>query len=158
MGYITLVSTVAAGLLLVGTVTVAAESKATQERVERGRYLVKVAGCNDCHTPGYAPAAGAVDESLWLTGDRLGMAGPWGTTYPTNLRLSLNAMSEDDWVAHARHLETRPPMPWFALHAMTDDDLRAIHAFVTSLGPAGQAAPAALPPGVAAEGPVVRFP
>jgi hypothetical protein len=21
--------------------------------IERGRYLAKIAGCNDCHTPGY---------------------------------------------------------------------------------------------------------
>ena len=26
--------------------------------VERGRYLAKIAGCNDCHTPGYPQAAG----------------------------------------------------------------------------------------------------
>ena len=25
---------------------------------ERGRYLIKIAGCNDCHTAGYAEAAG----------------------------------------------------------------------------------------------------
>ena len=40
--------------------------------VERGRYLTHVAGCNDCHTPGYAAADGRVPESLWLTGDALG--------------------------------------------------------------------------------------
>lgn len=32
-----------------------------------GRYLVKTTGCNDCHTPGYAPSAGAVPEAQWLT-------------------------------------------------------------------------------------------
>ena len=26
--------------------------------IERGRYLVKIAGCNDCHTAGYPEAGG----------------------------------------------------------------------------------------------------
>ena len=43
--------------------------------VERGRYLAKIAGCNDCHTPGYAQMDGKVPEKLWLTGDQLGCLG-----------------------------------------------------------------------------------
>jgi uncharacterized membrane protein len=27
---------------------------------QRGRYLVQITGCNDCHTAGYAAAEGAV--------------------------------------------------------------------------------------------------
>lgn len=147
-----------ASLAVAGAAIAAAPDDKTADAVARGRYLVRVAGCNDCHTPGYGPAAGAVDDSLWLTGDRLGFTGPWGTTYATNLRLLLAGMSADDWVTHARTAQARPPMPWFNLQAMTDDDLRAIHAFVTSLGPAGQPAPDYLPPGTTAPGPVVRFP
>ena len=41
---------------------------------------------------------------------------------------------------------------------MSDRDLEALHAFIGRLGPAGEHAPAALPPGVAAQGPVVQFP
>jgi hypothetical protein len=48
--------------------------------VERGRYLVKIAGCNDCHTRSYAVQGGQVPEPLWLTGDELGWRGAWGTT------------------------------------------------------------------------------
>lgn len=33
-------------------------------------------------------------EGEWLTGDVVGFRGPWGTSYPTNLRLSLGAMTE----------------------------------------------------------------
>src|SRR5262245_32966476 len=61
--------------------------------VERGRYLVKTAGCNDCHTPGYAVTSGGVAENLWLTGDSLGWQGPWGTTYPINLRLYMHSIT-----------------------------------------------------------------
>ena len=131
---------------------------APAQQVERGRYLVRIGGCNDCHTPGYAVAGGDAPDQRWLVGDRLGMQGPWGTTYPSNLRLLLPSMTEQQWVAYARAMQPRPPMPWFNVRAMSDADLRAIYAFVQSIGPAGEPAPAALPPGAAASGPVVRWP
>ncbi|MGX5651050.1 c-type cytochrome [Hydrogenophaga borbori] len=125
--------------------------------VALGRYLVKTSGCNDCHTPGYAPSAGAVPEAQWLTGDAVGLQGPWGTTYPSNLRLQFQQMSEAQWLQRARQ-PMRPPMPWFALRDMADTDLKAIYAYVRAAGPAGQAAPAYAPPGTAVKTPVVVFP
>ncbi|TIM60269.1 MAG: cytochrome c, partial [Mesorhizobium sp.] len=94
---------------------------------------MKIGGCNDCHTPNYLETAGNVPEDRWLIGDSLGFNGQWGTTYPTNLRQLLRTMGEDDWVRSARTIETRPPMPWFNLRAMTEADLRAIHRYVLSL-------------------------
>jgi len=126
--------------------------------IDRGRYLARIAGCNDCHTPGYAQSGGKVDEKLWLTGDHLGWQGPWGTTYAANLRLAMNRYTEDDWVRLAKTAEFRPPMPWFALHDMTESDLRALHRYVRALGPAGEPAPAYLPPGQKPRGPVIAFP
>jgi mono/diheme cytochrome c family protein len=114
--------------------------------VERGRYLVKIAGCNDCHTEGYAPTGGAVPEKEWLMGSVLGFQGDWGTTYPANLRLVMSRMTEAQWMKGARQ-PLRPPMPWFALRDMTDSDLRAIYRYVKALGPAGQPAPAYVAPG-----------
>jgi mono/diheme cytochrome c family protein len=136
----------------------AADTKAKDPLVARGRYLAMIAGCNDCHTPGYAPSGGKVDEKQWLVGDTLGWRGPWGTTYPANLRLYMERLSEKEWVAKARKLETRPPMPWFALNAMTDSDLRAIYRYARSLGPAGEPAPAFVPPGQEPRPPYVTFP
>ena len=133
-------------------------AKPQDAQVERGRYLVKVTGCNDCHTAGYAMAGGKVPEAQWLTGDKLGWQGPWGTTYPINLRLYMTSMSESGWLQSARSLKSRPPMPWFALHDMTDHDLKAIYHYVQWLGPAGEVAPSFVPPGREAKTPVVRFP
>jgi len=144
--------------LIVGSGEAAAAPAADRALVERGRYLVQTAGCNDCHTPGYAEAAGKVPEQAWLTGDRLGWRGPWGTSYATNLRLRLAGMSRDEWLRFARAMEPRPPMPWFNVRAMSDQDLSAIWAFVKALGPTGEPAPQALPPGQAPVGPVVMFP
>lgn len=126
--------------------------------IERGRYLVKVGGCNDCHTPGYGMSAGQVPEKEWLTGDNLGWRGPWGTTYPTNLRLSMNAVKEDDWIRMAQSMKTRPPMPWFTLHAMDKEDLRAIYRYVRHLGKAGKPAPGYVPPERTPAGPFIQFP
>lgn len=131
---------------------------ADAKQVERGRYLVTIAGCNDCHTPGYPMANGKVPEAQWLTGEKLGWRGPWGTTYGTNLRLMVAEMDEAQWLHHVAAMEPRPPMPWFNLRQMTRDDLAAMFQYIKSLGPAGERAPDYVPPGMQVSGPVVDFP
>ena len=150
-------------LLLAGAFAAFAAHKpatgtSSADAVARGRYLVMIGGCNDCHTPGFALAGGHVPEAQWLTGDALGWHGEWGTTYPPNLRLKLNAMDLATWTSYAKGLRTRPPMPYWAINAMSDADLEALWAYVHSLGPAGEPAPQALPPGVVPKGPAVTFP
>ena len=113
----------------------------------RGEYLVRIAGCNDCHTPGYAESGGTTDKAGWLVGSPMGFHGPWGTTYPSNLRLRMQQLTEAQWLEYSANLRTRPMMPDFAVRAMTEEDRRAIYRFVHSLGAAGQPAPEALPPG-----------
>ncbi|MBL0420657.1 cytochrome C [Ramlibacter sp. AW1] len=155
-------------ILLSGTIAGAAsaqgrppaEKQAPGDRgsIERGRYLAKIAGCNDCHTPNYGQSGGKVPEAQWLTGDKLGFRGAWGTTYPANLRLMMQRMSEAEWLKMARTHEMRPPMPWFNLRDMSTQDLRSLYRFVRHLGPAGEPAPEYLPPGQQPQGPVVSFP
>lgn len=134
------------------------QAQQADPRVERGRYLIKIAGCNDCHTAGYAPLGGKVAEAEWLTGDALGWRGPWGTTYPVNLRLYMQTLTEEQWVKRAKTLATRPPMPWFNLHDMSSGDLRAIYRYVRHLGPAGKPAPVYVPPNRTPPQPYVQFP
>jgi mono/diheme cytochrome c family protein len=133
-----------------------AGGKAADAEIARGRYLVTIGGCNDCHTPGYPEQGGAVPESQWLTGVAVGYQGPWGTTYPANLRLVTGRLSEAQWVEHARK-ERLPPMPWFNLRAMTDADLKAMYAFIRSLGAPGKAAPAYVAPGGKVDTPYFVF-
>lgn len=130
---------------------------AGEASVDLGRHVAIVSGCNDCHTPGYPQSGGVLDPKTALTGDTVGFRGPWGTTYPANLRLALAAMSEDDWVVHAKSLETRPPMPWFNLRAMTETELRSFYLYVKSLGEPGEAAPAYVPPGQEPTTPFIVF-
>lgn len=89
---------------------------------------------------------GQVAESEWLTGDAMGWHGPWGTTYPANLRQLVQQMDETTWLKRVRQ-PMRPPMPAPSLRAMSDADLKAIYRYVRSLGAKGQAAPAYVPPG-----------
>jgi mono/diheme cytochrome c family protein len=135
-----------------------ADRKADTELVERGRYLVQIAGCNDCHTPGYAEKGGKVPEKDWLTGDAVGWRGPFGTTYPVNLRLYVAKMSEADWLKRVKTFETRPPMPWFNVRAMADRDQRALYHYLKAAGPAGQPAPAFVPPDRTPPPPYFQFP
>jgi hypothetical protein len=102
-------------LLLVPELSFAAEQKGTSSKmalVERGHYLVTVAGCNDCHSPKKMTPNGPVpDEARLLSGhpadEKLpevpqnifgpdkwgaitnngltGWVGPWGTSYTSNL-------------------------------------------------------------------------
>jgi len=133
-------------------------SPEAKKLIDRGRYLAKISGCNDCHTAAYMPMAGKVPEKDWLTGDSFGWRGPWGTTYAVNLRLYMQPMTEDEWLKRAMTLETRPPMPWWVFREMHKDDLRAIYRYIRFLGPAGQPAPAYVPPDKEPKPPYATFP
>lgn len=118
---------------------------AGQDPIARGEYIVKTSGCNDCHTPGYPESGGQVAQTAWLTGNPVGFLGPWGTTYPTNLRLYVQDIDESEWLTRVRR-PMRPPMPWFSLRDMTDEDLIAVYRFTRSLGAAGERMPVAAGP------------
>ncbi|MGQ7814854.1 hypothetical protein [Metapseudomonas furukawaii] len=135
----------------------AVPAQAENAEVTRGRYLIQVSGCNDCHTSGWMESAGQIPEDRWLTGSPLGWRGPWGTTYASNLRLVAHNLTEAQWLEHARR-EWRPPMPWFNLRRMENDDLLAIYRFIRHLGAAGELAPAYVPPDKTPPMPFAVFP
>lgn len=124
---------------------------------EAGRYLVIVGGCNDCHTPGWGETNGTIPEDEWLTGSPVGFLGPWGTSYPPNLRLTAQATTEEAFVARMQAGMGMPPMPWMNTMLMSEADLRALYRYIRSLGPAGERAPAPLPPGVEPSTPYIPF-
>src|SRR5688572_31053676 len=124
--------------------------------IERGRYLVATSGCNDCHTAGYAENGGTTPQSDWLLGAPVGFRGPWGVSYPANLRLTVQGMSEAEWLRFAR-VERLPPMPWFNLRDMSDEDLRSMYRFIRALGPKGERMPAAVSPNGNVTTPFIQF-
>lgn len=140
-----------------GTSNVLAQTLDPQ-KVERGKYLVTIAGCNDCHTPGYLLSEGKTPEEQWLIGDTFGWRGPWGTTYAANLRTVVQGITEDQWVLLTKNLRARPPMPWFNLNEMKEQDLRAVYQYIRQLGPGGVPAPAFVPPDKEPNPPYALFP
>ena len=126
--------------------------------IERGRHAIKIMGCNDCHTPGYMLTRAKIPEEGWLIGGSLGFRGYFGTVYPTNLRLLLNGMAEEDWLILARQMRKDSPMDWVMLPKTAEQDLRAIYRFVKYLGPKGVPAPASLPVGVPPTTQYVEYP
>lgn len=128
------------------------------DEVAAGRYLITIAGCNDCHTDGWMmPGGENTPEEKWLMGSSLGFRGPWGTTYASNLRLFVKDYDPDTFVQVLRARNTRPPMPWSSLHSMSDQDLKAMFAYIKSLEPLGEKAPAYVPPGQEPRTPYIVF-
>jgi mono/diheme cytochrome c family protein len=152
------------GIVIIALAAIAAANAAAVQAaqpsqaadIERGRYIVHISGCNDCHTPGYPESGGKLAETEWLVGSPVGFQGPWGTTYPANLRLAIAQQTEAQFLARARS-EMRPPMPWFNLRAMTDADLRAMYRYIRSLGPKGAPAPSYAAPGQSVDTPYFVF-
>ncbi len=142
-----------------GAPALAADTKPDPQQLERGRYMVQTGHCNNCHTAGYANSEGRVAEDRWLLGSGpQGWRGPWGTTYGTNLRTNVAALTEDQWVIYMKALRARPPMPFWSTAATTPEDLRAMYQFIKQLGPVGEPAPDFLPPGQEPKPPFIQYP
>jgi hypothetical protein len=97
-------------------------------------------------------------KGLTVTGDLTEWAGPWGISYAGNLtphETGIGTWSEEQFFLAMREgkfkglAESRtllPPMPWESFSHMTDDELKAIFAFLKSIKPVENIVPAAAPP------------
>lgn len=132
--------------------------RAMKESIERGRYLVAITGCNDCHTPNFSATGKKAPEKDLLTGSKVGHRGSWGTTYAPNLRLYFRTLEEDQWVQVAKEIERKPPMPYFSLNAMSQPDVRAVYRYINSLGPAGAPAPKFISQSATPAQPYIQYP
>lgn len=142
-------------VILVGAMLSARSAPQADPLLERGRYLVGFGTCNDCHTPGWRESDGTIAISRWMTGSNLGYRGPWGTSYPANVRLEFQHISEQDWLFMVRTRGGHWPMVWHDLRFLKTSDQRAIYRFIRQLGPHGVAAPADLPPDIEPKTPYI---
>jgi mono/diheme cytochrome c family protein len=136
-------------------VLVACPALADDAQVERGKYLVTISGCSDCHTPG--GLLGQSDMARYLGGSDVGFAIPGdGVYYGPNLtpdkETGLGGWSDDQIIA-AMRTGKRPDgrmlsavMPYPALAHLTDADAKAIVAFLKSLPPVKNKVPGPLGP------------
>lgn len=116
---------------------VPAPELSTQER--RGAYLVNLALCADCHTPS---VRGEVIAGRDFSGGQK-FEGPWGTVVSANLTPDPSGIPYYDEKLFLQTMRTgqvgarplSPLMPWWAYRNMTDDDLKAIFAYLRTLKP-----------------------
>lgn len=136
------------GLSLLGAVL--STAAAAQEQIKRGKYLATIMDCTGCHTRG--ALAGRPDPALALAGSDIGFGIPGlGYFYPPNLtpdaETGLGKWSEADIIKAVRTGERPdgrvlvPVMPWPSYAALTDDDARALAAYLKSLKPIRHQAP-----------------
>ncbi len=163
-----------------------APQQSAQARIEYGKYLVTVGGCNDCHTPWkmgpngpapdqtrllsghpqdapypiWTPADAQRNAIMLAAGTNTAWAGPWGVSFTANLTsdssTGLGEWQVEDFMRTLRSgkhqgqpngRDILPPMPWFNYGKMTDDDLKAVWAYLRSIPPVKNQVPFPAPPG-----------
>jgi mono/diheme cytochrome c family protein len=112
------------------------------EQVKHGWYLVRIAQCNDCHTP-YDEGGKARTEMMFGGGQR--MAGPWGDVVTPNITSDPSGISHYDEVMFLKTIRTGHAsggvrelntfMPYRYFRNMTDEDLKAIFAYLETVPP-----------------------
>jgi hypothetical protein len=115
--------------------------------VERGLYISIIGGCHNCHTEGYRESDGRISPSKAMKGSSIGWrTSDYGTKYPSNLRLFISALNEDQFFLSMRTLQTHP-MPANDMHVMHESDIRSLYQYIKSLGDPGEPPPSSVPPG-----------
>jgi mono/diheme cytochrome c family protein len=136
----------AASLLLSGALAClfAGTARAADWQVERGKYLLNIIPCTDCHTPG--TFLGKPDMSRYLGGSEVGFEVPGlGVFYGSNLtpdkETGLGNWTKEQIATSIRTGKRpdgrilAPPMPseWF--RHLTEADALAIAAYLKTLPP-----------------------
>jgi mono/diheme cytochrome c family protein len=134
----------ALGMMIVAALAAPLTSPALADdaQVSRGRYLVTIAGCSDCHTPG--ALLGTPDMKRYLGGSDVGFAIPGagvfvGQNLTPDKETGLGKWTDGQVIAAFRTGKTpegrglSPVMPYPALSHLSDADAQAIVAFLKSL-------------------------
>jgi len=152
---------------------------ASESQVERGKYLVGITGCHDCHSPklpgGMKPVPdlllsgrpqttkvpSAAPGEVHASEDLTAWAGGWGQSVASNLTPD-PATGLGMRYTEAKFIQTMrtgkkpegvaimPPMPVDVYVNMKDDDLKAIYAYLKTIKPIRNAVRAGLTPPAAA--------
>ncbi|MDB5251058.1 MAG: putative lipoprotein [Flaviaesturariibacter sp.] len=165
-----------------GIIAAANTTMDSESQVARGRYLVTLMGCNDCHSPKkIGPMGPEIDSAHMLSGhpakmpigkidpealkswilfDQSGTAvvGPWGVSFSANLTSDASGIgnwTEEQFFTAIRKGKYKgmengrpllPPMPWPLYSQASDEDLRAIFAYLKSTQPVENVVPAPIAP------------
>ena len=108
-------------------------------QLKRGAFLVDVAACGECHTP---VDRGQPLPNMAFSGGQV-FEGPWGNVASANLTPDPSGIPYYDEALFVQAIRTgyvkarslNQIMPWHAYRGMTDEDLRAIFAYLKTLKP-----------------------
>ena len=148
----------------------------------RGKYLVDIMGCHDCHTPmkmgpngpqwdmdrmlsGHPeqlvmPPAPSLPPGPWIgtaAATFTAWSGPWGTSFTANLtpdkETGLGDWTVEQFIATMKTGKDRgkgrpvlPPMPVQNLANLTDEDIRALFAYLQTIKPIRNRVPQPIDP------------
>ena len=157
---------------------------ASENQIERGKYLVGITGCHDCHSPKISgmkpdpdrilsgrPQSTKVPSSfpgeVHASEDLTAWTGGWGQSVASNLTPDPATgigmrYTEAKFVATMRTgkkpegVAVMPPMPVDVYVNMKDDDLKAIYAYLKTIKPIRNAVRAGLAPPAPASAPAKK--
>jgi mono/diheme cytochrome c family protein len=123
---------------------------AQQSQIERGKYLVTIAGCSDCHTPG--TFLGKPDMTRFLGGSDVGFSVPGLGVFPGRNLTPDKDTGLGGWtsaqIVKAIRAGVRPDgrklapvMPSEAFASLSDADAQAIAAYLQSIPAVKNAVP-----------------
>ena len=132
------------GALALALCWLAPPAAADEAQVARGRYLIIITGCSDCHTPG--ALIGAPDMKRYLGGSNVGFSIPGqgvfvGQNLTPDKQTGIGSWTSEQIITAIRKgkrpdgAELSGVMPYAALSHLTDEDASAIVAFLQSLPP-----------------------
>ncbi|MFY9556728.1 MAG: cytochrome c [Blastocatellia bacterium] len=109
------------------------------DQVKRGEFMLRMCSCVDCHTP---QERGQVKPGMDLAGG-LRFTNPEGTVMAANITPDASGISYYDERLFLEVMRTgkvkarslSPIMPWYFYGQMTDEDLKAIYAYLRTTKP-----------------------
>lgn len=121
-----------------------------KDAVARGKYLVTVISCGDCHTPGHL--LGKPDMARMLGGSDVGFEIPGlgvfhGSNLTPDMETGIGGWTEEQIVTAIRTGKRpdgrmlAPSMPWMSFAALSDEDAHAIASYLKTLSPVANKVP-----------------
>ncbi len=121
-----------------------AGAEGAADRLQQGAYLLRAGGCVSCHTEDR-------DDAPFLAGGRA-IESPFGTFYGSNItpdpETGIGGWTEEDFVRALRHGRSPagdhyyPVFPYTAFTRMRREDISALWAYLQTVEPVHQPAPA----------------
>ncbi len=151
-----LVTIAVAGVAAIAAAAALLPRAHADSQVDRGKYLVVLAGCNDCHTPGFF--LGKPDMARYLGGSDVGFEIPGlgvfnGRNITPDKETGIGGWT-DEQIAAAITTGKRPDgrqlapiMNYASFTYLTKDDVAAIVAYLRSVPPVKNAVPGPFKPG-----------